>query len=92
MLKSLYILQGDTTYLVYTYPTEDPIDNVYILRPKFQGSTTINLFGQPESVPPLPLDLQSFDVTNNNVGHILYCNNSEKIKLISCTLDINTSK
>ena len=69
MLKSLYILQGDTTYLVYTYRTEDPIDNIYILRPNFQGSTTINLFGQPESVLPLPPNVQSFDVTNNNVSH-----------------------
>ena len=69
MLKSLYILQGDTTYLIYAYHTEDPINNVNILRPNFRGSTAINLFGQPESVPPLPLNLQSFDVTNSNVGH-----------------------
>ena len=27
----------------------------------------INLFGQPENVPPLPDDVQYFDIVNDNV-------------------------
>ena len=63
-----FILQGDTTYLIYSYHSEDPVDNEQFLQHQFQGFITINLFGQPESVPPLPDDVQYFDVTNENVS------------------------
>ena len=63
-----FILQGDTTYLIYSYHSEDPVDDEQFLQHQFQGSATINLFGQPESLPPLPDDVQYFDVTNENVS------------------------
>ena len=62
-----FILQGDTTYLIYSYHNEDPVDNEQFSQHQFQGSMTINLFGQPESVPPLPDDVQYFDIVNDNV-------------------------
>ena len=69
MLTCINVIpQGDTTYLIYSYHSEDPVDNEQFLQHKFQGSITINLFGQPESVPPLPDDVQYFDVANENVA------------------------
>ena len=65
----LLIPQGDTTHLIYSYHTEDPIDNEQFSQHQFQGSFTINLFGQPESVPSLPDDVQSFKISDNNVSN-----------------------
>ena len=68
----LLIPQGDTTYLIYSYHAEDPINNELFSMHQFQGSITINLFGQPESVPALPDDVQSFKIANSNVSDITY--------------------
>ena len=68
MLRTCFFPQGDTTYLIYSYHSEDPANNEQFLQHQFQGSITINLFGQPESVPPLPDDVQYFDVANENVN------------------------
>ena len=68
----LFIPQGDTTYLIYSYHAEDPINNEQFSMHQFQGSITINLFGQPESVPVLPDDVQSFKIANSNVSDITY--------------------
>ena len=65
----LFIPQGDTTYLIYSYHAEDPINNEQFSMHQFQGSITINLFGQPESVPALPDDVQSFKIANSNVSY-----------------------
>jgi len=62
-----FILQGDTSYLIYSYHNEDPVDNQQFLQHQFQGSMIINLFGQQENVPPLPDGAQFFDVANENV-------------------------
>ena len=63
-----FILQGDTTYLIYSYHSQDPVDNEHFSRHEFQGSFTINLFGQPETLPSLPDDVQYLDIINNNVS------------------------
>ena len=65
------ILQGDTTHLIYSYHTEDPVDNEQFSLHQFQGSKTINLFGQPESIASLPSDVQYFDIGNKNVSNKL---------------------
>ena len=62
-----FILQGDTTKLIYSYHNEDPVDNEQFSLHQFQGSMTINLFGQPETAPPLPDDVQYFDIANEKV-------------------------
>ena len=67
IVEDMLFPQGDTTYLIYGYHIEDPVNNEQFLQHQFQGSITINLFGQPESVPPLPDDVQYFDVANENV-------------------------
>ena len=73
MLRHAFsILQGDTTYLIYSYHNEDPVDNDQFSIHQFQGSMTINLFGQPEYVPPLPDNVQYFDIVNDNVRVLLY--------------------
>ena len=62
-------------YLIYSYHTEDPINNGQFLQHQFQGSITINLFGQQENVPELPPDIKHLDVVNYNVslhGHVVY--------------------
>ena len=66
-VKIGFILQGDTTYLIYSFHNEDPVDNEQFSQHQFQESLIINLFGQPESVPPLPDDVQYFDIVNDNV-------------------------
>ena len=68
----MFIPQGDTTYLIYSYHAEDPINNEQFSQHQFQGPITINLFGQPESVPALPDDVQSFKVALSNVSDITY--------------------
>ena len=67
-----FILQGDTTYLIYSYHTQDPVNNELFSVHQFQGSFTINLFGQPETLPSLPDDVQFFDIANNNVSNKNY--------------------
>ena len=67
---SIIILQGDTTYLIYSYHSKDPVNNEQFLQHQFQGTKTINLFGQPESVPSLPSDVQYFDIANSNVSNL----------------------
>ena len=63
-----FILQGDTTYLIFSYHTEDPVGNEQFSQHQFQGTMIINLFGQPESVPPLPDDVQHFKIAHENVN------------------------
>ena len=63
----LFILQGDTIKLIYSYHSEDPVDNEQFSQHQFQGSMTINLFGQPETAPTLPDGVQYFDITNDKV-------------------------
>ena len=65
-----FIIQGDTTYLIYSYHNEDPVNDQQFSQHQFQGSVIINLFGQPESVPPLPNGTQNFDVANQNVSKL----------------------
>ena len=38
------------------------MDNEQFSQHQFQGSMTINLFGQPEIASPLPDDVQYFDI------------------------------
>ena len=83
VLRSLLIPQGDTTYLIYSYHAEDPINNEQFSMHQFQGSITINLFGQPESVPALPDDVQSFKIVNNNVSNI-NCTHPAALTLTHC--------
>ncbi|XP_065897525.1 putative DBH-like monooxygenase protein 2 isoform X2 [Dysidea avara] len=59
---------GDTVHLIYSYHTEDPINNEQILQHQFQGSITINLFGQQDNVPTLPPDIKHIDVINYNIS------------------------
>ena len=63
-----FIPQGDTVHLIYSYHVEDPINNTQFSQHQFQGSLTINLFGQPNAIPPLPDDAQYLDVINPNVS------------------------
>jgi len=58
--------------VIYSYHSEDPIGNEQILQHQFEGSKTINLFGQQENVPEIPPDVQHFDVINLNVCIIRY--------------------
>ena len=88
---SFLVLQGDTTYLIYSYHTEDPINNEQFSMHQFQGSITINLFGQPESVPALPDDVQSFKIANSNVRYI-NCTNCLTTHSLLYILGISTSK
>ena len=67
IVELCFILQGDTTKIIYSYHNEDPMDNEQFSRHQFQGSMTINLFGQPETVPPLPDGVQYFDIANEKV-------------------------
>jgi len=53
--------------VIYSYHSEDPIDNEQFLQHQFEGFKTINLFGQQEDVPEIPPDVQHFDVINLNV-------------------------
>ena len=62
-----FIIQGDTTYLIYSYHNDDPVNDQEFSQHQFEGSMIINLFGQPESVPPLPNGTQYFDIANQNV-------------------------
>ena len=66
-MAASFVFQGDTTYLIYSYHNDDPVENERFLQHQFQGSMTINLFGQPETVPPLPDDVQYFDIALQNV-------------------------
>ena len=76
VLRLLLIPQGDTSYLIYSYHAEDPVNNEQFSQHQFQGSITINLFGQPESVPSLPDDVQSFRIADNNVSN-MNCTHTE---------------
>ena len=62
-----FILQGDTTQLIYSFHNEDPVDNEQFTQHQFQGSMVINLFGQQENVPPLPDNVQQFEIRLENV-------------------------
>ena len=66
--SKFFLLQGDTVYLIYSYHTEDPVGNEEFLQHQFQGSMTINLFGQQENTPSLPSDIKYIDVINYNVS------------------------
>ena len=73
--------------MIYSYHTEDPVDNEQFSLHQFQGSMTINLFGQPESIPPLPSDVQYFDIGNINVSNkIISCN--WPVTLILCVITL----
>ena len=90
----LFIPQGDTTHLIYSYHAEDPLNNEQLSQHQFQGSFTINLFGQPESVSALPDDVQSFKIANSNVSYI-NCTHPAALSLTYCCmyiLGINTNK
>ncbi|XP_065899415.1 putative DBH-like monooxygenase protein 2 [Dysidea avara] len=61
------ISAGDTTHLIYSYHSEDPIDNQHISQHEFQGVKTVNLFGQLQNTADPPANLQYVDVVNANV-------------------------
>ena len=65
-------IQTGTTRLIWSYNDVDPVTPVTFTRHKKQGTRSVNLFTTlPESdKPPLPSDVQHFDLHNPNVSQI----------------------
>ena len=57
--------------MIYSYHSEDPINNEQFLQHEVRGSLRINLFGLPLNDNAVPDDTPYFDIRLENVSHII---------------------
>ena len=70
MIVDNTLMQTGTTRLIWSYDDVDPITPNTFTRHKKQGTRSVNLFTSLPEVdkPPLPSDVQYFDLHNPNVS------------------------
>ena len=87
-------MQADTSYIVWSYHSQDPTGPNTIPRHEFQGSVTLNLLGGLTEDREEPPDTDSFTIAVENVSIVMPCTKLlahalfmkiERMQLLYCT-------